>query len=123
MTPAMRADSASVRFVTSFPKKIRAASAHAVDGKRSAIAEVDVVQVELEDLLFRRLCLEDDRHEHLERFAPIRAERPASRAALQFGVELVAEEKHARQLLRDRASSNRIPSIAAEGSSTRRRPG
>ena len=50
------------------PRRFR----HAVDGERSALAERDVVQVELEDLVLRQPALERDRHQPLGELAPRR---------------------------------------------------
>ena len=36
---------------------------HAVDRERAALAEIDVVQIQLEDLVLRRAPLEHERHE------------------------------------------------------------
>ena len=63
IVPAMVADSASERLLTSLLKKRRAASAHAVDAERATLPEVDLVQVQLENLVLRRLPLEHDGHE------------------------------------------------------------
>ena len=73
---------------------------HAVQGKRAAMAEIDVVQVELEDLVLGRLRLEDDRHEGFERLPSIGA-----LAGLLFGGQLLGEEEVARELLRDGAAA------------------
>ena len=61
ITPAIVAASLSVRLLTSLPKNSRAASATPVHGERSALAEIHLVQAHLEDLVLRRLALENDR--------------------------------------------------------------
>jgi hypothetical protein len=52
---------------------VRGRLAHAVDGDRSSLAQVDLVQVGLEDLLLRVVPLEQHRHHRLARLAPQRA--------------------------------------------------
>src|SRR5207247_5449479 len=81
---------------------------NAVDRERATLSEIDVVQVQLENLIFRCATLEDNRHELLEQLAPHRAA-----AACLLGRELFGQEKVARQLLRDRAAAFEV-SPAAE---------
>ena len=45
----------------------------AVQRERAAVAEIDVVQIQLEDLVLGRLGLENQRHELLEDLAAVRA--------------------------------------------------
>src|SRR6185436_8531567 len=84
-----------------------------VHRERPALTEVDVIEIELEDLFLRRASLEDERHHDLAGFSQRR-----DRAALQLLVELVFEEEHARQLLRDRARAART--AATEETANRR---
>ncbi len=72
----------------------------AVHGKRAALAEVDVVEIQLEDLVLRRLALEDDRHVLLGELA---LERLLGR-----------EEEVLHQLLRDGAAAHQVRPIAAQ---------
>ena len=44
----------------------------AVNGERAALAEIDVVQIQLEDLVLRRAPLEHERHERLLHLAAVR---------------------------------------------------
>ena len=71
-----------------------------VHGKRTALAEIDVVEIQLEDLVLRCLALEDDRHVLLGELA---LERLGGR-----------EEKVLHQLLGDRAAADQVPAIAAQ---------
>ena len=81
--PAISAASDSVRFLTSLPKIDLRRLGDAVQRERAAIAEIDVVQIQLEDLVLGRLGLEDQRHELLEDLAAVRAlAASAARAAI-----------------------------------------
>ena len=92
----------------------RLADAH--DGERAPLAERDVVQIHLEDLLLRCLEGQDDGHEHLEHLA--------ARGALARGFERhpfeFREEHVAHQLLRNRAGAGHAG--AAPRDVTRRPP-
>jgi len=44
----------------------------AVDRERSALAEIHIVQIELEDLVLRRAPFEHDRHELFFQLPPVR---------------------------------------------------
>ena len=100
MRPAIVAASASVTLRTSLPKKMRAASGHAVDRERPALAEHDVVQVELEDLILGESRLEDERHELF----------------LQLAAQglLRRQERVLDDLLRERAAADQVRRVAAE---------
>ncbi len=65
IVPAIVAASVSDRLETSLPKNSRAASRHAVDRERSALAEPHVVEIQLENLVLGQPPLERDRHEPL----------------------------------------------------------
>ena len=71
----------------------------AVHGERAALAQVHVVQVELEDLVLRRLALEDERHVLLGQLSLQRL--------------LGRQEEVLDQLLRDRAAADQVRPIAA----------
>ena len=80
---------------------------YAVNRKRSAIAEIDVVQVELEHLFFGRPDVEDDRHELLEDLAA-----PRALARLLLDDHFLGQEKVPRQLLGNRAGAFQIGAVA-----------
>ena len=82
-----------------FPEEQPRGFGDAVHGKRAALPEVHLVEIELEDLLLRRLPLEDERHVLLGEFAPERL--------------LGCEEEVLDQLLRDRAAAHQVGPIAA----------
>ena len=71
-----------------------------VHRKRSALAEIDLVQVHLEDLVLRRLALENDRHVLLGELA---LERLLGR-----------EEEVLDELLRERAAADEVLPVAAQ---------
>ena len=78
----MSAASLSAMFATSLPKKSARRFGDAVNGERAALAEVDVVQVQLEDLVLRRTPLEDERHQALAHLAACSDRSPAVSSAL-----------------------------------------
>ncbi len=96
----MVAASLSERFVTSLPKIQPGGFGDAVHGKRAALAEIHVVEIQLEDLVFGRLALEDDRHVLLGELA---LERLRGR-----------QEEVLHQLLRDGAAADQVRAIAAQ---------
>ena len=73
MTPAISAASDSVRLLDVLAEEDPRRLGDAVERERAAMAEIDVVQIQLEDLVLGRLGLEDHRHELLEQLAPDRA--------------------------------------------------
>jgi hypothetical protein len=80
-----------------------------VQREGAAVAEIDVVEVQLEDLVLGRLDLQDDRHELLEHLAAV---RPLPR--LRFNRKLVGQEEVARQLLRDGAAADQVRPVAKQ---------
>ena len=80
----------------------------AEDGERPALAERDIVQVHLEDLVLRRANGEDDREEQFEGFA---SERPGPRGYERHALEL-RQEDVPNQLLRDRAAAGHAGATA-----------
>jgi hypothetical protein len=85
------------------PRRLR----YAVNRKRSPLAEIHLVQVQLEDLVLRRLLLEDEGHEPLEHLAP---HRPSPRRL--FDGHLVGEEEVPGELLRDGAAADHVRLVA-----------
>ena len=81
----------------------------AVHRERSALSEIHVVQIQLEDLVLRRPPLEHDRHDLL---AQLPQNRPPPGNLL--GCDLVGQEEIPGQLLRDRAAAFEITPIAEE---------
>jgi hypothetical protein len=73
---------------------------HAVDRVRSALAQVDVVQVELEDLVLGGARFEDDREELLLELAPVRL--------------LLRQEEVLHELLRQGAAADEVGPIALQ---------
>ena len=79
---------------------------HAVDRERPPLPEVDVVQVQLQNLVLGGAPLEHERHERFPDLPPVGA-----LAGLELRVELVRQEEHPRQLLRDRAVADQVPLV------------
>ena len=117
MMPAMSAPSPTVRLVRSLREEGAGRDGHAVQRERPAVAEVDLVQIELEDLFLGGLGLEHDRHELLEQLAP---DRTAPR--LLFLGHLLGEEEVAGELLRDGAGAHQVGALAAQVGHERPRP-
>ena len=103
MTPAMSAASLMREVGDVLAEEDARRLGDAVDRERAALPEVDVVEIQLEDLVLRGAPLEHERH-HAPR-APCAS--TSARRLLQLGVELVGEEEHPRELLRDRAVADR----------------
>ena len=83
--------------------------AHPVDAEGARLAEVDVVQVELEDLLLRGPPLEDEGEERLLRLPPVAPLGRPVAALVDLGQEEVLAE-----LLRDRAAAVGDRAVGAE---------
>jgi hypothetical protein len=83
-----------------FPEEQPRGLGDAVHRERTALTQVDLVQVQLENLVFRGLALEDERHELLEQFA--------------FRRLLRSEEEVLHQLLCERAAADQVPFFAAK---------
>ena len=79
----------------------------AVNRERPAIAEIDVVQIQLEHFVFGRPEVEDDRHELLEQLA---AERALPRLLLDG--HLFGEKEISGELLRDGAGAFQVRPVA-----------
>ena len=99
MTPAISADSARVEVAHVLAEEDARRFGDAVQRKRSAVAEVDVVQIQLEDLVLGRLGLEDQRHELSSGLR-----RNDRWRGLLFLGHFLGQEEHAGQLLGDRAA-------------------
>ena len=77
--------------------------------ERAALPEIHVVQVQLEDLVLRRLPFEDERHELLEQLP---APGPLARGGLAG--ECLGEEEVPRELLGERAGTLEVSALAAQ---------
>ena len=89
--------------------------AHAVDPERARLAEVDLVQVELEDLLLAGPPLEHEGEQRLLRLPPVAALGRPVAALVDVGQEEVLAE-----LLRDRAAAVGDRAVASAGCGGRR---
>ena len=80
---------------------------HTMDGERSAVAEIHIVQIQLENLILGRFHRQDDGH---ELFHQLPAQRALAR--LLFNRHLLGEKEISRELLSDGAGAFEVRPVA-----------
>ena len=116
MTPAIVAASASDQVGDVLAEEQLRALGHAVDRERPALAEVHLVQVQLEDLVLRGPPFEHHRHELLGDLAALRPARQCRQLAPRRSSvrDDPGQEDVLDQLLRDRAAADQVRPVAED---------